>query len=95
MQFNQGRLPFGAAQIGQAFRNEINPRSGLIRVREFTMAEIEYFVDPSDKSFPAFSEVADLELTLYSACDQMDGKSPTSVKLRDAITQVHIFLFHI
>ena len=36
----QGRLPFAAAQIGNAFRNEISPRSGLIRVREFTMAEI-------------------------------------------------------
>ena len=36
----QGRLPFAAAQIGNSFRNEISPRSGLIRVREFTMAEI-------------------------------------------------------
>jgi glycyl-tRNA synthetase len=31
------------------FRNEIAPRSGLLRVREFTMAEIEYFVDPQHK----------------------------------------------
>ena len=38
--FYQGRLPFAAAQIGNSFRNEISPRSGLIRVREFTMAEI-------------------------------------------------------
>ncbi|VDP89208.1 unnamed protein product, partial [Echinostoma caproni] len=40
LHFNQGRIPFGAAQIGSAFRNEISPRSGLIRVREFAMAEI-------------------------------------------------------
>lgn len=33
LEFNQGRLPFSAAQIGNAFRNEISPRSGLIRVR--------------------------------------------------------------
>ncbi len=33
LEFNQGRLPFAAAQIGNAFRNEISPRSGLIRVR--------------------------------------------------------------
>lgn len=33
LEFNQGKLPFAAAQIGQAFRNEISPRSGLIRVR--------------------------------------------------------------
>ena len=45
LEFNQGRLPFAASQIGNAFRNEISPRSGLIRVREFTMAEIEHFYD--------------------------------------------------
>lgn len=33
LNFNQGKLPFAAAQIGNAFRNEISPRSGLLRVR--------------------------------------------------------------
>ena len=33
LEFNQGKLPFAGAQIGAAFRNEISPRSGLIRVR--------------------------------------------------------------
>ncbi|KAF7669275.1 hypothetical protein LDENG_00203280 [Lucifuga dentata] len=33
LEFNQGKLPFGAAQIGSSFRNEISPRTGLIRVR--------------------------------------------------------------
>jgi glycyl-tRNA synthetase len=33
LEFNQGRIPFAAAQIGTSFRNEISPRSGLIRVR--------------------------------------------------------------
>ena len=47
LEFNQGRLPFAASQVGNAFRNEISPRSGLIRVREFTMAEIEHFYDKS------------------------------------------------
>ena len=47
LEFNQGRLPFAASQVGNAFRNEISPRSGLIRVREFTMAEIEHFYDTS------------------------------------------------
>lgn len=74
LEFNQGKLPFAAAQIGSAFRNEISPRSGLIRVREFQMAEIEHFVDPSDKAHSKFVTVQDLNLVLYSACDQMDGK---------------------
>lgn len=33
LEFNQGKLPFAAAQIGNSFRNEISPRAGLIRVR--------------------------------------------------------------
>ena len=33
LQYNNGKLPFAAAQIGPAFRNEISPRSGLLRVR--------------------------------------------------------------
>lgn len=88
LQFNQGRIPFGAAQIGNAFRNEISPRSGLIRVREFTMAEIEYFVDPKNKSHPKFEDVKDVELSLYSACDQMDGRSPIAVTVGQAVSKV-------
>ncbi|KAI9465828.1 glycyl-tRNA synthetase [Lactarius psammicola] len=49
LEFNNGRVPFASAQIGRAFRNEISPRAGLLRVREFTLAEIEHYVDPEDK----------------------------------------------
>ena len=41
-------LPFGLAQQGKAFRNEISPRDFIFRSREFEQMEIEYFVDPSD-----------------------------------------------
>ena len=44
LDYNNGRVPFAAAQIGLGFRNEIAPKNGLLRVREFTMAEIEHFV---------------------------------------------------
>lgn len=40
-------LPFGLAQQGKAFRNEISPRDFIFRSREFEQMEIEYFVDPS------------------------------------------------
>ena len=40
------RLPFGAMQTGKGYRNEISPRQGMIRLREFNMAELEYFIDP-------------------------------------------------
>lgn len=39
-------LPFGLAQSGRAFRNEISPREFLFRVREFNLMEFEYFIDP-------------------------------------------------
>ncbi len=42
------RLPFGALQTGKGYRNEISPRQGMIRLREFNMAELEYFIDPND-----------------------------------------------
>ncbi|XP_069692065.1 glycine--tRNA ligase [Periplaneta americana] len=87
LEFNQGRLPFAAAQIGNAFRNEISPRSGLIRVREFTMAEIEHFCDPADKSHPKFENVRDTELLLYSASNQMDGKSAEVHSIGKAVDQ--------
>ena len=58
-EFNNGRMPFAGAQIGLGFRNEISPKQGLLRVREFQMAEIEHFVDPEDKSHKKFRTVAD------------------------------------
>jgi glycyl-tRNA synthetase len=50
------KLPFGIAQIGKAFRNEIAPRDFIFRVRELEQMEIEYFVRPEDweKHFKAF-----------------------------------------
>ena len=42
----RNRLPFGAVQTGKGYRNEISPRQGMIRLREFNMAELEYFIDP-------------------------------------------------
>uniref|UniRef100_A0A0K0CTN1 Glycine--tRNA ligase n=1 Tax=Angiostrongylus cantonensis TaxID=6313 RepID=A0A0K0CTN1_ANGCA len=84
LEFNQGRLPFAAAQIGLGFRNEISPRQGLIRVREFTMCEIEHFVDPSDKSHPKFRKVSSCAMVLLSACNQMDGQSAQSITIGEA-----------
>ncbi|CAH3017408.1 unnamed protein product [Porites evermanni] len=84
---NNGRLPFAAAQIGPAFRNEISPRSGLLRVREFTLAEIEHFVDPTDKSHPKFENVSSQKVTLYPSENQIEGKPPLNISLEDAVNQ--------
>ncbi|PIO27814.1 hypothetical protein AB205_0015670 [Aquarana catesbeiana] len=91
LEFNQGKLPFAAAQIGNSFRNEISPRSGLIRVREFTMAEIEHFVDPNEKVHPKFEAVADLNILLYSSKAQLSGESAHKMRLGDAVEQYFSF----
>jgi len=49
------RLPFGAVQTGKGYRNEISPRQGMIRLREFNMAELEYFIDPESPPCPDLS----------------------------------------
>ena len=71
LDYNQSRMPFAAAQIGLGFRNEIAPRNGLLRVREFCMAEIEHFVNPKDKSHPKFNKIASRVLTLFSSDAQL------------------------
>ena len=44
--------------MGRGYRNEISPRQGMIRLREFNMMECELFVDPEDKTWPRFGDVA-------------------------------------
>jgi len=67
IEFNNGRMPCAGAQVGLAFRNEIHPKQGVLRVREFAMAEIEHFVDPADKSHVKFDTVAHIKLPLWTA----------------------------
>lgn len=85
LEFNNGKLPFGTSIIGSAYRNEIAPRNGLLRVREFEMAEIEYFVDPQNKSCDKFSLVEDLEVRIFPREVQTSGKEAIMMKLKDAV----------
>jgi len=68
-EYARNQLPFGITQIGKAYRNEISPRNSLVRTREFTQAELEHFIDPTEDE-PDVDRVADVELTLYSAENQ-------------------------
>lgn len=84
LEFNAGKLPFSGAQIGTAFRNEISPRNALIRVREFTLAEIEHFMDPEVEAHPGFPLVQDETLPFYSAEAQIAGQAPKTMSLKAA-----------
>jgi glycyl-tRNA synthetase len=58
------KIPFGIAQIGKAFRNEINPRNFTFRSREFEQAELEFFVHPSERE-RWFEEWLDLRVRFH------------------------------
>ncbi|CAG8579894.1 16838_t:CDS:10, partial [Acaulospora colombiana] len=86
LEFNNDKMPFASASIGRSFRNEISPRSGLIRVREFTMAEIEHYVDPQNKDHLRFDEVKDVRLRLLSQNIQAEGKTePIEISIAEAV----------
>ncbi|MBU0957890.1 MAG: glycine--tRNA ligase [Nanoarchaeota archaeon] len=76
------KLPFGIAQIGKAFRNEIAPRDFMFRSREFEQMEIEYFVDPKEK---CPYEIGDSEILVYSDENQEKEEEPKKMKFKDAL----------
>ncbi|MGM0604133.1 MAG: glycine--tRNA ligase [Halobacteriota archaeon] len=84
-EYARGKLPFGVTQIGPAYRNEISPRRGIIRVREFTQAELEQFIDPEDDE-PPLDVVADVEVTLYPVAQQeSDGEAYVETTIGEAV----------
>ncbi|TBU15574.1 glycyl-tRNA synthetase [Ordospora colligata] len=84
-EYNNENLPFASASIGRAYRNEISPRGGLIRVREFEQAEIEHFVLEDEKNHPKFASVGGLVLRL------LYGDKDVEMALGDAVRQAIVF----
>ncbi len=83
--FYKDKLPFGIVQLGKSYRNELSPRQGVIRLREFTQAEAEIFVDPSDKTHRYYENIKDFTLKLYSQEEQLNDKEPIIISVKDAI----------
>jgi glycyl-tRNA synthetase len=63
-EYARRKLPFGVLQMGHSFRNEISPRQGVVRLREFNQAEIQFFVDPEDKGAKCEGEVFDRQVRI-------------------------------
>ena len=78
-QYSRKKLPFGVVQIGKGYRNEISPRQGTLRQREFAMAEAEVFFDPKDKTHPLFDTIKDKELILF------DNENKWKISVADAV----------
>jgi glycyl-tRNA synthetase len=86
LRFYRDKLPFGAVQIGKSYRNEISPRQGMIRLREFTQAEAEIFVHPNEKNHhPSFSRYADYRMPLLTFIQQQRCEEPVELSMQEAV----------
>jgi len=85
------RLPIGFAQIGHALRNEISPRQGPIRLREFTIIDLEFFFDPENPHCPFIDEVADEKLRLVLIENRVKGdETPVELSVKDIVAKGYI-----
>jgi len=90
-EYARERLPFGVAQIGRALRNEISPRQGPIRLREFTIMDLEFFFDPEEPHCPMLKEVEEETLRLIMAENKVKGiEDPIRVTVKEALNRGHI-----
>ncbi len=63
----RAKLPFGVAQIGKSYRNEISPRQSIVRIREFGQMEIEYFINPNNlNECPFYEELKHISLNFVT-----------------------------
>jgi glycyl-tRNA synthetase len=86
LRFYRDKLPFGAVQIGKSYRNEISPRQGMIRLREFTQAEAEIFVHPAEKNrHPAFKRYANYRMPLLTFIHQQKCEPAVEMSMREAV----------
>ena len=82
------KLPFGIAQAGKVFRNEISPRDFLFRMREFEQMEIEYFVHPEKQDECHFiDDVLDYELNVFSADMQKNNKKMEKITIKQCLNK--------
>src|SRR5256712_197049 len=72
------KFPLGIAQVGTVLRNEISPRQGPIRLREFTIMDFELFFDPEKPECPYLEEVKDDKLFIVTEETRKKGKTETT-----------------
>ncbi|MEM0287779.1 MAG: glycine--tRNA ligase [Nitrososphaerota archaeon] len=85
-QIERSRIPIGIAQIGRGFRNEISPRQGIIRLREFHMLELELFMDPNDTKCKYIDEVLKEELYILDERRILQGEmDAVAISIMDAL----------
>jgi glycyl-tRNA synthetase len=80
------KIPLGIAQVGTVLRNEISPRQGPIRLREFTIMDFELFFDPEKPDCPYLDEVKEDNLFIVTEDTRNKGKTEvTKITTREAV----------
>ena len=79
LQSSRKKIPFGIAQIGKSFRNEISPGNFVFRMREFEQMEMQYFVRPGEAAAQAFDQWLPRRRDWYVAY----GVAPERLRLRE------------
>ncbi|MFC1755420.1 glycine--tRNA ligase [Thermoproteota archaeon] len=88
------KLPFGIAQVGKAFRNEISPRDFLFRAREFEQMEIEFFIHPDEDNCELLVD-KDFEFNILTAEAQKNKKSHEKMTVKDMLKKKLLGRWHV
>lgn len=90
------KLPFGIAQVGKCFRNEISPRDFTFRSREFRIGEFEFFLHPKDKKCSLLEKKhLDIEFNFLDAQTQENEKKTIrKSKIKDLIKEKRLDEWH-
>jgi glycyl-tRNA synthetase len=95
MDSSRQKLPFGIAQMGKAFRNEISPRDFLFRQREFEQMELEFFINPKDKTCRELSDKhKNVKLRFLSGIAQEEKKDMEEVSLGSLLEKENFSEWH-
>ena len=85
------KLPFGVIQIGHVLRNEISPRQGLVRLREFTIIDLEFFFDPEEPNCFLLKDFENETLRLLLAENKLQGSEEiVEVTVKEALEKGYI-----
>lgn len=92
---SRAKLPFGIAQVGKAYRNEISPRDFIFRCREFEQIEMEYFINPKTKCEMLSKKELQTKFQFLDAKTQDSGKSETrEVSIKELIDSKVLTDYH-
>lgn len=78
-------LPFGVAQIGKSYRNEISPRQWIMRLREFSQMEIEMFFNPKKSEVPNFEKIANIKIPILTREEQKKNGKCIKITAKEAV----------